>query len=237
MVCRVVTLFVVPLAVAAVASLSAQSREGTPPRLAPAVKLQAGETAVPGECLTREELDLNKALAALTRPTRGVEAGADADDVPRFNPNYFVGKWTIEGVLPESPLGPAGDLTGTETIRHVDGCTYEGTLQAKSAGGAFSVKTLNVYDRRANYFVRLEQDSRGFQLLKPGAFGGDSGGYFNHHWDATEFLYKGKRVRLTGTTFLASPDRQRVRMQISVDGQPFANFGTLWWTREGASRE
>ncbi len=202
----------------------------------PAVKLQPGDTSVPGECLSREELDLNRGLQALTRPTRGVEAVQDADDPLRFNPQYFVGKWTIEGVLPESPLGPAGDISGVETVRFTSGCTYDSAMQAKGPAGAFTVKSLQVYDRQAGYLVRQEQDSRGFQLLKVGSMGGDAGGYFSHHWDAPEFTYKGKRVHLRGTTFLSSPDNYRLRMQISVDGQLFQNFGTLWWTREGATK-
>jgi hypothetical protein len=213
----------------------AQTREQPPPRQPP-VKLEAGETAVPGECLTKEELELNSALRALTRPTFGVEAGPNADDPPRFNPNYFVGKWTIEGVLPESPLGPAGDMTGTETFRHVTGCTYEASLQAKVGAGSFTVKSLVVYDRRASYMVKDEQDSRGFRLLKMGIVGGDAGGYTSHHWEAPGFTYKSKRIRLQGSTFLASPDNHRLRMQISVDGQPFTAYGTLWWTREGAKK-
>jgi hypothetical protein len=204
------------------------------PPLDPAVKLQPGETAVPGECLTKEDLDLNGRLRALTRPTRGVEAGQDGDDPPRFNPHYLIGKWTIEGVLPESPLGPAGDVAGVDTVRYLEGCTYESVLQEKGAGGAFTVKSLIVYDRQAGYMVKLEQDSRGFEVLKTGIVGGDAGGYSSHHWDAAAFTYKGKRIRLNGTTFFASPDNYRLKMQIAVDGQPFVNFGTLWVTRQSA---
>jgi hypothetical protein len=211
--------------------LASAVRSQTP--LQPPVKLQPGETAVPGECLWKEELDLNRALQALTRPTIGVEQ-PDGDDQPQFNPHYFIGKWLIDGVVPESPLGAAGEITGVETIRHVDGCTYESAIQAKAPSGTFTVKSLMVYDRQAGYMVRLEQDSRGFQLLKTGVVGGDAGGYSSHHWEAPAFTYKGKRVRLKGTTFLASPDNHRLRMQISADGQPFTNYGTIWWRREGA---
>lgn len=199
----------------------------------PAVKLQPGETLVAGECLALEELDLARRLGALTRPTRGFEH-PDGDDQMRFNPHYFVGRWRIEGVLPESPLGPAGEFTGIETVRHVDGCVYESTIQAKLAGSTYTVKALMVYDRHAKYLVRLEQDSRGFQLLKTGPVGGDSGGYFTHHWQAPAVTYKGKKVRLTGTTFLASPVNARLRMQMSVDDQPPVNYGTTWWRREAA---
>ena len=231
------TRFPAPALVFALSGLSLAAQFPAPrSQQQPAVKLQRGETAVAGECLTKEELDLNQALRALTRPTRGVEAGENGDDPPRLNPHYFVGKWTIEGVLPESPLGPAGDITGVETIRHVDGCTYESSVQIKAPGGPYSVKSVMVYDRQAGYLVRLEQDSRGFQLLKMGSTGGDSGGYFSHYWTAPSFTYKGKRLQLKGTTFLASPDNYRLKMQIAIDGQPFANYGTLWSTREGTKR-
>jgi hypothetical protein len=218
-------LFVV---VAALVTLSAQS-------LPKAVKLQPGETGVAGECLTKEELDLNQQLKALTRPTRGVEAGADSDDPIHFNPGYLVGKWNVEGVVPESPLGPSGDMSGIDTVRHVRGCTYESTLQVKGLGPAFTVKSTIVFDRQAGYMVSLEQDSRGFQVLKMGVVGGDAGGYFAHHWQSPEFTVKGKRIRLQGTSFFASPENYRVRMQIAVDEQPFTAFGTLWWRREGSA--
>jgi hypothetical protein len=220
--------------VASLVSLGAQS--GRPASTAqPSVKLQAGETAVPGECLSKEELDLNQRLHALTRPTRGVEAGAESDDPVRFNPNYLIGKWNVDGVVPESPLGPAGEMNGVDTVRHVRDCTYESTLLVKGLGPAFTVKSLIVFDRQAGYMLKLEQDSRGFQVLQAGVIGGDAGGYFSHHWQAPEFTYKTKRVRLQGTSFFASPENYRVRMQIAVDDQPFTAFGTLWWRREGSS--
>ena len=65
--------------------------------------------------------------------------------------------------------------------------------------------------------------------------GGDAGGYFSHHWQSPEFTYKNKRVRLQGTSFFASPENYRVRMQIAVDDQPFTAYGTLWWRREGSA--
>jgi hypothetical protein len=205
------------------------------PAAQPPVRLQPGETPVAGQCLTQQELDLAKGLLALTRPTRGAEY-ADHDDQLRFDPQYFVGTWRIEGVLPESPLGPAGEFTGTETVRFAGNCSYESTIQAKLAGTAFTVKVQQVYDRKARYMVRLEQDSRGFQLLKTGPVGGDSGGYFTHHWEVPTFTFKGKKIRLTGTTFLASPVNHRLRMFMSVDDQPSVNYGTTWWRRQETTK-
>jgi len=220
--------------VASLVSLSAQAPRPAP-AAQPAVRLQAGETPVPGECLTKEELDLNQRLQALTRPTRGVEAGQEGDDPIRFNPGYLVGKWNVDGVVPESPLGPAGEMTGVDTVRHVRDCTYESTLQVKGLGPVFTVRSTIVFDRQGGYMVKLEQDSRGFQVLETGVVGGDAGGYFSHHWQSPEFTYKTRRVRLQGTSFFASPENYRVRMQIAVDDQPFTAYGTLWWRREGSA--
>src|SRR6266576_3636282 len=142
------------LVVGAASPLAAQTRAQVAAE--PVVKLQPGETPVPGECLTKQQLDLIAALSALHRPTVGVEANGD-DQAP-FNPNYFVGIWAFQGVLPDSPLGPGGDFIGSETVRRVDGCTYESTMLATVPNGKVTIKVLMVYDRRAKYMVRLEDD-------------------------------------------------------------------------------
>ncbi len=218
----------------AVVTVSAAAQTAEELEAEPLVKLQPGETPVPGECLTKEELDLIKDLTALKRPTVGVEG--EGDDQPPVNPHYLIGTWEIEGVLRESPLGESGEFLGTETIRHVEGCTYESTMEATIPDGPVTVTALMVYDRRARYLVRLEQDSRGLQLLNTGRVGGDAGGYFSHHWEAPRFTLNGKVVRLKGHGPFASPVTQRLRMQISVDGEPFTNFGTLWRQRKDALR-
>ena len=38
-------------------------------------------------------------------------------------------------------------------------------------------------------------------------------------------------VRLKGRTYIRSPGAYQVRMQRSVDDEPFTNFGTVWWKR------
>lgn len=201
-----------------------------PKPLDPAVKLRPGEMVVPGQCVTQQELDLNQALRLLKRPTRGYEYGIDADDPERFDPQYLVGRWTIDGTLADSVLAPAGEFTGTETVRHEDGCNYESSMAADAAGTAFTVESTMVYDRKG-ILVRLERDSRGFQVLKVGPVGGDPGGYFSQFWETPSFTFKQRKVRLKGTTLFASPENYRMRLQISEDGSSFANLGTVWWRR------
>jgi hypothetical protein len=195
----------------------------------PLVKLKPGDTPVSGQCLSKEQFDLIAALNALRRPTVGLEE--NGDDPTPFNPHYFVGSWRIEGLLPDSPLGAGGEFVGTETVRQIDACAYESTLQGTAPDGAFTIKTLMVYDRRNQYLVRLEDHSSGYRLLKVGQVGGDPGGYFGHIWEAQPVVRGRSTVRLKGRTLMWSPEAFRVQMQISEDGGPFTNLGTLTWQR------
>ena len=197
----------------------------------PIVKLREGETLTPDQCLSEQELELIDALNALRRPTVGVEREGEGDDPAPFDPHYLVGTWNIEGVLPESPLAPSGFFAGTETVRHVSGCTYESTIEAAVDDAPVTIEALMVYDRRARYLVRIEDDSRGFRLVKLGRVGGDPGGYFSHHWEAAPITREDSRLRLRGRTYMTSPFAYQVRTRISIDGGPFVNFGGIWWER------
>ena len=232
-VCRVRALSTTRVALCAalwlVGALPATAQTPAQIEAEPIVKLQPGETAVSGECLTQQELELLESLRALRRPTVGVEG--DGDDQAPFNPHYFIGTWEVEGVLPESPLGESTEFFGTEVFRHVGGCNYESTLQATTVGGEVTIESRLIYDRRASYLVRLEDDSRGVEFVKLGRIGGDPGGYYSHHWQAAPVMSQGQQVRLTGRTFMLSPFRYEIQTRISVDGGPSVNFGTVRWER------
>ena len=217
------------LLLAATAPLGAQTSAQI--EAEPLVKLQAGETLTPDQCLSQQELELIEGLNALRRPTVGVERDGDGDDPAPFDPHYLVGAWHIEGVLPESPLAPAGYFVGTETVRHVGGCTYESKVEAAVDDEPGAIEALMVYDRRAKYLVRVEDDSRGFRLVKLGRVGGDPGGYFSHHWEAAPITRGDSSIRLRGRTYMTSPFAYQVRTRISVDDGPFVNFGSVWWER------
>ena len=226
--------FAVLLVAAAAAALGAQTTAQI--EAEPIVKLREGETLTPAQCLSEQELELIDALNALRRPTVGVERDGEGDDPAPFDPHYLVGVWNIEGVLPESPLAPSGFFAGTETVRHVSGCTYESTIEASVDDAPVTVEALMVYDRRAGYLVRIEDDSRGFRLVKLGRVGGDPGGYFSHHWEAAPITRGESRIRLRGRTYMTSPFAYQVRTRISIDGGPFVNFGSVWWERAEAER-
>jgi hypothetical protein len=224
---KVVQTIVALLIAATTVAVFAQSPPPATPAPAPTpLTRAAGETPVPGKCLFQQDLDLIEARRTLTRTTLN-------NDVPvPFNPDYLVGRWSFEYDTPESALGPAGMVSGTQTVQHVSGCLYESTTQAKGPAGAFTVKSTIVYDPSAHYMVVLDRDSRGFEMLKTGRVGGDSGGYFTHHWQTAPFTVKGKRVRLKGGSFLASPANYRVRSEIAEGDGPFISMGTVWIQRQ-----
>jgi hypothetical protein len=227
---RQVTVVVALLMAAPMGTLLAQrGSQAPPPDLPPLLVRAPGETPVPGKCVFKEDLDLIAARQSLKRTTLNNDAQAP------FDPDYLVGRWTFEYDVPESALGPAGSISGTETVQHVDGCLYEGTTQGKGPAGAFTIKSTIVYDPSAHYMIVLERDSRGFEVLKSGRVGGDSGGSYTHHWQAAPFTVKRTKLKSKGTTFMASPVHFRVRTEIAEGDGPFVNLGTVWMERQAAA--
>jgi Protein of unknown function (DUF1579) len=179
------------------------------------------------ECLSDADRELIGKLKALNRPT------TEKDPPPPFNPDYFVGTWTMEYDGPESPLAAEGVHNGTLTVKHVDGCFYEGELDAKGPGGAYKTKIQIMYDPAAKYLTWIETDSRGYTLFKPGTIGADSGGYFTHYFETQAFKAGGQEIHLKGSTFIASPSNFRIRRSISTAGEAYMNLGEMWFRRKG----
>ena len=163
----------------------------------------------------------------LGRPT---EAG---DEVPTFDYDaYFPGVWTFEWRVPDSPLGPGGLITGSETFeRGTDGRNYTARIEAEGPDGPFTTDSTIIYLAGQRAFVRHDTDSRGFRLLRAGRIGGDLGGFYTIHYETAPFEANGEEVRLRMTTRLVSPVNYRVESRISVDGGPFTNFGNAWWRK------
>ena len=163
----------------------------------------------------------------LGRPT---EAG---DEVPPFDYDaYFPGVWTFEWRVPDSPLGPGGLITGSETFeRGTDGRNYTATIEAEGPEGPFTTDSTIIYLAGQRAFVRHDSDSRGFRMLRAGRIGGDLGGFYTIHYETAPFEANGEEVRLRMTTRLVSPVNYRVESRISVAGGPFTNFGNAWWRK------
>lgn len=179
-------------------------------------------------CLTDEQREVNAKLKALKRAT------TREDPIWVFDPDYFVGTWDLEWGGPDTPL--TTEVTGRLTVTHVEGCYYEGDLQAKDVNGPYTVKIQILAGPDRSVLTWVENDSRGFTIVRSGFIGSDLGGYFTHFWEhAPVFTYKGQKLRLFGTTFLSSPGAFLLRSQLSTDGGPYLDMGGLWFRKQMSS--
>ena len=181
------------------------------------------------QCLSNE---LKETIRKKVESARKTTVGEKEDPL---DPDYFVGTWKMEWVSADSPFGSAGDVTGTLTIRHVEGCYYEGALDAVSPDGPYKSALRIIYNMEHRFLVWIEDDGRGFEMIRVGPVGGDLSGYYTHFWEQPVIQVKGMSVRLRGTTFVQTPTTFLVRRQISVDGDPYMNFGTVSFFRQAAA--
>jgi hypothetical protein len=164
-------------------------------------------------------------MPILGRPTDTTDA------VPLLDfDNYFLGTWTFEWSMPDSPLGPAGSYSGSTTYSK-SGTAYEAVTTGEGPGGKFEVHEKISYDKDKKFLTRDVTDSRGFTYLQSGPIGGDLGGIYNIHFESTPFQANGKSVRVRNDLRLLSPLNYRVASAISVDGGPFTNLGNPWWRK------
>jgi len=165
-------------------------------------------------------------MPVLGRPTE------TTDQVPLLDfDTYFIGKWTFEWNMPESPLGPAGPYSGTTTVSKIDDTFYEALTEGEGPNGPFKTRELIAYQKQNKTLARQVTDSRGYSYLQFGPVGGDLGGIYNIHFDSAPFVVNGKTVRVRHVMHLLSPLNYRVASSISVDGGPFTNLGTPWWKK------
>lgn len=169
----------------------------------------------------------------LFQPAQQTSRPTDPNDpMPPPNMDYFVGTWSFEWNVPESPLGPAGKIKGTETYKKMpDGATYESEISGEGPTGALKGRATTVYNEKEKLVTRNESGIFGMSILKKGPIGGDLGGYYTIFWETEPIKKDGKTVKLKGKTLMLSPASYRVQVQISVDGGPYTNFGNPWFTK------
>jgi hypothetical protein len=167
-------------------------------------------------------------MPELGRPTKV------GDELPLFNFDaYFPGTWTFEWDMPEGPLGPSGQVTGTTVYKVIGaGKFYEADTSATGPGGAFKVHELIAYQKENKSLSRYVGDSRGFSYLQLATIGGDLGGIYNLFYDSTPFTYNGHTIRIKHGIRTMSPFNYKIATTVSVDGGPFRNYGNPWWRKD-----
>jgi hypothetical protein len=170
-------------------------------------------------------------MPELGRPTQ------TTDTVPLFNfDEYFLGgKWTFEWLVPESPLGPAGTITGTTSYSASgDGKFYQARTEATGPAGKFTITERIAYQKENKTITRYVSDSRGYSYLQTAVVGGDLGGFYNMYFESEPFTFKGKSIRIRDAYRLVSPVNYRVATTIAIDGGRFTNYGNPWWQKDVA---
>ena len=127
---------------------------------------------------------------------------------------------------------PGGKYTGTERVRHIENGRYlevtvdlEGPLRGQ---GLMFLETGPFGAHLTKYVVY----DVGFALLQPGPIGGDLGGYFSQFWETpAPIRHEGSTFAIKGRSYLVSPFAYRVNQEVSVDDEPFVNFGVMWHTK------
>ena len=182
-----------------------------------------------GRCLTADQRKVNDTYNALDRPTR------PGDEMPFWDPEYFVGAWDFDMRTQDSPLGQGGQSIGTLTIKANDknGCLYEGTMKGEDPDGKAFTRTISAtYDPNKKVLTWTEKDSRGYTIVRSGAIGGELGGLFHHHFGedaatAPVTTFAGKKIKFKGVTEMSSPAYNRTDIQMSIDGAPFVTYGRI----------
>ena len=161
-----------------------------------------------------------------SRPTQ------PTDPMPPPNLDYFVGSWEFDWNVPESPLGPAGKMKGTETYRKIlSGQMYESEIKGEGPDGQFQGRAITSYDDKEKLVSRYELFSFGLSTFKSGTIGGDLGGYYTIFWESAPIKKGGHTVKLKGKTQMLSPAHYRLLTEISVDGGPYTSLGNPWFRK------
>lgn len=172
------------------------------------------------------------AMPPLGRPTQST------DEVPLLDfESYFMGRWDFEWTVPDSPLGPAGPISGSTTYRAVGEGTYETESTAEGPSGPYTIKERIGYQKEKKTLTKQVTDSRGYSYTSTATVGGDLGGIYNILYESEPFTASGKTVRLKETVRLLSPYNYRVSLSISVDGGPYTNYGNPWWRKRSEKSE
>jgi hypothetical protein len=147
--------------------------------------------------------------------------------------SYFNGSWAFTWEYPDSPLGPAGELTGTTSFKALDDRFFEATTVAAGQTGKVTVRESIGYLKDMHSLSRTVTDSRGFSYFQIGTVAGDLGGQFTIRLEGAPFVHNGQTIRIRSIMRLLSPYNYRIQSTISVDGGPYTNYGNPWWKKEG----
>ena len=153
------------------------------------------------------------------RSTCGTSLASGRSSGPRWTLHFYRG----------------GAYTGTETIRPIEsGHYFDVTVELGGPDGSLRGRGIMFLESGpfGSHLTKYVVYDAGFTLLQPGPVGCDLGGYYSHFWEIPEPIHHNdSSVLIKGRSYYVSPAAYRVNQQISVDDEPFMNFGIMWYTK------
>ena len=144
--------------------------------------------------------------AQATKPTPGPEHKRIA---------FFAGQWKFEGEAKESPLGPGGKFTGTETCEWFAG-GFQLVCRSKGTGpkGPMTGMAIMSYDAARKAYTYYALSSLGDNIFVRGQVQ-------DKIWTwSDEATIEGKKVKFVATITEETPSSSSFKLETSVDGGP-----------------
>jgi hypothetical protein len=163
----------------------------------------------------RSQLATVMAVACLTTTTIAQAPRKPGAEEKRIE--FFAGKWTITGEAKDSPMGPAGKMTGTESCAwHTGGffmvCHSDGTGPMGQTRG----QTITGYDPAEKTYTYYAFNNLGMGFFVRGQVAGKV-----WTWNF-ENNVEGKVVKGRATITEESPTAYAFKLEMSMDGGPMA---------------
>lgn len=195
-------------------------------------------------------LALSTAAGAQTKGT---------DPMPPFNLAYFAGTWAFEWTVPDTVLGPGGDVVGTVaytvvpppvTIAKVAGFptlpagaipeaflkfpVVEGRMAGESPDGAIKTRLVMAFNPETGEAVRVELPAKGAAVIRRGKIGGDLGGNYSWYWESTPAKRGKTTIQLQGRLLTFSPGTFRDYISYAPAGGTFKTLGQPFYEKQPA---
>jgi hypothetical protein len=126
---------------------------------------------------------------------------------------YFAGQWTFQGEAKESPLGPGGKITGSETCEWFAG-GFQLVCRSKGTGpkGAVTGMAVMSYDPGRKAYTYYAHSSLGDNIFVRGQVQ-------DKVWTwSDEATMDGKKMKIVATVTEDSPTSYLFKLEAGVDG-------------------
>jgi hypothetical protein len=128
---------------------------------------------------------------------------------------FFAGQWKFEGEAKESPLGPGGKTSGTETCEWFAG-GFQLVCRSKGTGpkGPMTGMSVMSYDPGRKAYTYYALSSLGDNIFVRGQVQGKV-------WTwSDEAVVEGKKMKFVATVTEDTPTSSSFKLEASVDGGP-----------------